>query len=205
MFDHFKQNGNSSIVTKLDELKARGKEPVIEILAYGMNDETAKIVEMSAIELVGLDKLANEIRGNHAGKWGRRFADELEREYGATPMYAKDFKDDAILVKITQKYKAGMNDSELYEIARSSWNIRSEKAKKKCKYIMPLYNNIILEVYKVDEWVHVEEERYEFVGAIVADDIRERYVNKYLPETTKLQQPVIYVVDGKIENNKKDR
>ena len=205
VFNHFKQDGNSPKVAKLDELKKQGKEPVIEILAYGMDDETAKIVEMSAIDIIGLDKLTNEIRGNHAGKWGRRFADELEREYGATSMYAKDFMDDVIFVKITQKYKAGMDDSELYEVARSSWEIRSEKAKKKCKYVMPLYNNIILEVYKVDEWVHAENERYEFIGSIASNEIRERYVNKYLPETTKLQHPVIYVIDGKIENNKKDR
>ena len=40
-FSHLKDKSETDKVNKIKEIKARGKQPIIEILAHGLDEETA--------------------------------------------------------------------------------------------------------------------------------------------------------------------
>ena len=71
-FDNEK-NKNSAKVKKIKEISRRKtgpKEPIIEILAYGLDEETAEKVEAAAIDLIGIKNLTNQQRGKEAKRYG---------------------------------------------------------------------------------------------------------------------------------------
>ena len=58
-FNHLFQDNDSEKVAKIQEILKNGKEPIIEILVHGVDEETALKVEAAAIDLIGIDNLTN--------------------------------------------------------------------------------------------------------------------------------------------------
>ena len=103
---------------------------------------------------------------------------------------------DVLFIKINQRYKENMTEEELYEATRGIWKLDLVRCNNDIKYVLALYKNTILEIYKVDQWFKAGETNYntrtpdlnapsakgriEFVGKIAYDlnDIRSQLIGQ---------------------------
>ena len=107
-----------------------------------------------------------------------------------------DFTENVMLININKLYRNDMTPIELYDATRGLWPVNIEKANK-VDYVCAVYQGMTLEVYKVAGWYpaystmmtrdeeRTRPERYEFVGNIAEENIRNKYkdksVSKYFP------------------------
>ena len=102
----------------------------------------------------------------------------------------EDITENVIAIKINRSYKETITKDGLYEITRGYWKIDIKKAQH-ADYAFSVYNGIIKEVYRIEKWLpagsiprptlpdaEVPEGRYEFVGEVAEDEIRNKYVDK---------------------------
>ncbi len=187
VFDHLKDASDSPKAAKIQQLLHRGKAPCIEILAYGLEEETALIVEAAAIDLLGLDNLTNEVRGFESIKYGRIKVEEIEAQYGSDVLKEKDIDDKLMMIRINGTYNDSLSPLELYEMTRGFWRVDVERARQ-ADYVLSVYQGIVREVYQVAGWFpggstftqRTDDEdfaknRYEFVGRIADEPIRQKY------------------------------
>ena len=119
--------------------------------------------------------------------------------------------ENVIIFRITQ-YQSGMSAREIYDLTRRCWKVNVEKARK-ADLAFAVYKGIILEVYRIDEWVpghstynsipvsdeikkrDEQEGRWEFVGHVAESNLREKYVEKNVSGFFKRgnQHPFIYI------------
>ncbi len=188
----------------IKEIHAAGAEPRIEILAHCLpNEATALKIEAAAIDLVGIENLANLVRG-HGVRLGRMPIDDLVAHY--TRRHAR-ISEPAILIRINRLYRYGMTDAELYDATRSAWVVGDNR--KQVDLAMAVYEGVIREVYRVTDWLRAGSTfthqskgravrrpgRWEFVGVIAEDVVRNRYINKYVGHLFRqgAQNPIAYV------------
>jgi hypothetical protein len=82
---HLNVTEKREIQRHIRKIRAAGEQPRVDILAHGLPDaDTALKIEAAAIDLVGVDKLANVVRG-HGVKFGRRPIDDLVSHYAKPP------------------------------------------------------------------------------------------------------------------------
>ncbi len=211
-FDHMFQKGESAKLNKIKEIQERGKKPVIEILAHGIqNEETALKIEAAAIDLIGIDNLTNEQKGHHSSVYGRIDVDKLNLRYNQEMLSLDDITDNVIMIRINQFYHYGMSEMELYDATRCSWRISIDNAKR-VKYAFSIYDGMILEVYEITAWLPAhstmhsfadlsniaekDKGRYEFVGVIAKENVRKKYVGKMVNNLFAKgnQNPVKYII-----------
>ncbi|HZT59504.1 MAG TPA: hypothetical protein VFA21_12915 [Pyrinomonadaceae bacterium] len=99
--------------------------------------------------------------------------------------------DDAVVaICINGSYDDERNRRNIYKCTRGTWKLSKDRASK-ARYALGVYRGMILEVYEIDEWFNAgttpdsfgpAEGRYEFIGKVAPDEIRDRYVGKRLPE-----------------------
>ena len=102
----------------------------------------------------------------------------------------EDITENVIAIKINQAYRENMTELELYEATRGYWKIDVKRAEK-TEYVFCVYKGIIKEVYKIKEWLpagtiprstlpdaKVPADRYEFVGEVAKEAIRNMYIEK---------------------------
>ncbi len=196
VFTHLDEQSENDKVHKINEIRERGKEPIIEILAHGLDNETALKVEAAAIDLIGIKNLTNIQRGHGSSSYGKIEVSKLEARYSFEEVNKEDITDNMMLIKIKQRYRNDMTPFELYEATRGYWRVNLEKAKG-IKYVLSVYDGMVLEVYEVAEWLPAlstfmdrpnksspidVEGRYEFVGKIAEEDIRKKFVDKSVKE-----------------------
>jgi uncharacterized protein len=183
-FAHLNEQRKMKKVAKIAEIRKAGGEPKIDILRYGMTSDEASLVEAAAIDLVGLSKLTNAVRGNHSGTFGRISSKDLITMLTAKPV---KIEHDAILIIINRLYRSDMTPLELYEATRGTWRIASKRQRP--VLAMAVYRGIVREVFQISRWwpaCTLEYKtrdsgtlkkfgRYEFEGEI-ARDVRDRYV-----------------------------
>lgn len=208
VFDHLKDDSDTPKVAKIQQLLRHGKAPCIEILAYGLDEETALIVEAAAIDLIGIDNLTNEVRGFEPRKYDRIKVEELEAQYGSDVLKEKDIKQKLIMIRINSTYSDSLSPLELYEMTRGYWRVDVERAKQ-ADYVLAVYQGIVREVYQVADWFpggstftqrkddeDFAKNRYEFVGRIADEPIRQKYrfksVAHFFPKGC--QTPVRYIL-----------
>ena len=208
-FDHMFQDGETEKINKIKEIKNRGKEPLIEILVHGVDEEVAFKVEAAAIDLIGVENLTNAVRGHHSSTYGKIEAGNLEARYCFEELSLDDISDNVILIRINQNYRNDMEPFELYDITRGCWRVNKEKALK-ANYAFAVYDGMVLEVYSIAHWFKPGEimylvrdedfekvkDRFEFVGNIAPDYIRNKYVNKSVATLFNKgnQNPIMYII-----------
>lgn len=213
-FNHLFQAGESDKLNKLRELREQRKSPKIEILVYGVDEDTALKVETAAIDLIGIDNLTNVQKGHHAVTYGRIDVDELCWRFNREELRREDITENVIFIRVN-RYHYGMTEFELYDQTRRSWKVNPERANK-AKYAFAVYDGLILEVYKVVAWFpahttycslpvsedvrqhDIDGNRMEFVGQIAEQMIREKYVGKSVTVFYKKgeQNPIKYIFVG---------
>lgn len=187
------------------EIRKFGAEPKIEILAHALRGpDTALTVEAAAIDLLGLANLANEVRGWRGAKLGRMALNEVVAHYSHRKVRIRE---PAILIRISELYRYGLTDVELYDATRSAWKVgpRREKA----RYAFAVFEGVVREVYSITHWLPAgstfnaryrgratqREDRWEFVGTIAGEKLRGRYINRYVGHLFPrgAQNPISYV------------
>ncbi|HEX8493456.1 MAG TPA: hypothetical protein VF658_11480 [Pyrinomonadaceae bacterium] len=100
-----------------------------------------------------------------------------------------------VAININQTFRPGMSTGDLYDYTRGIWRLSRTRAEQ-AQYAFAVYRGIIKEVYKIGRWFPAGEtkyrerkfdaadleNRYEFIGTVAPDKIREKYVNRVMPE-----------------------
>src|SRR6266567_6509646 len=63
-FSHLDEEGETNKIARIAAIRNSGAQPRIDILRYGMTNEESSLVEAAVIDLIGLSRLTNAIRGN---------------------------------------------------------------------------------------------------------------------------------------------
>ena len=202
---HLSDEGESQKVKTLCALREAGVEPRLELLAHGLPDEEAAFrVEAAAIDLLGLDRLTNQVRGVRSLQTGRMPLEELVAYYGAKPV---EVVHPSLLIRINRLYRHGMSEKELYEGTRGVWKLGTRRLR--ATYAMAVFEGVVREVYRIETWHEAgstpyssrppedvrREGRWEFLGRLADDDLRFRYRNGSVASYFKQgqQSPVVYV------------
>lgn len=209
VFSHLNNNSESEKAQKINEILEKGKKPIIEILAHGLDEETALKVEAAAIDLIGIKNLTNRQRGHESSSYGKIEVSLLDARYSHEKLDSNDIIDNIMFIRINKRYRNDMTPMEIYEATRGYWKLKLENARK-VDYVLSVYDGMVLEVYEVAEWFPAlstymdrpgktsPEElqgRYEFVGKIADDDIRKRYADKSVSDFFKFGEanPIKYM------------
>lgn len=186
VFSHLTEKNESQKIDKINEIRNRGKEPKIDILVHGVSEDVAKKIEAATIDLIGKENLTNKVRGYETLEYGRVNVDLIEAKYSQKDeLKQNEIKDNIIMFKISNSYKYGMKPNEIYDITRSAWKVNINEAEQ-YQYALAIYDNVVLEVYEIVQWFKggritfnsvfegewKDEERYEFVGRIASEEIR---------------------------------
>ncbi len=109
-----------------------------------------------------------------------------------------------IAINLNQTYRTGISAGELYDCTRGIWRVGCDRASS-AQFAFAIYRGNVKEVYEITQW---EKElstdykyrrptptklknRFEFVGKIASENIREKYVGKQMPELHG-QNPIRY-------------
>lgn len=201
-FSHLTDPSESKKCQKISKILASGREPLIDLLCYGLTDRQAGLVEAAAIDLIGRPPLLNSIAGDSTMGNQRISTKEFIRFGSAKPITVRE---KAILIRINRLYRSGMPKPELYDSTRGIWRLGLRRYK--AKYAFAVYQGVVLEVYKIDRWLpsgfskylsrtqpKPAQGRWEFEGAVDRVLSRKyvgRSVRKYFPRFS--QSPTVYV------------
>ena len=126
-FDHLYEAGETDKLARIAAIRARGQQPRIELLRYGLTAAEAALVEAAAIDLLELGALTNRVRGHHPATFGRTTAADLIAMARAVEVPVSH---PAILITINQLYHSDMSAQELYEATRGVWKLDRERARR---------------------------------------------------------------------------
>lgn len=87
----------------------------------------------------------------------------------------------SMLIRINELFRDDMSDEELYNATRSSWRVSLNRANN-VEYVLSVYKGIVREVYLITAWQEADPTaheknngRFEFIGNIAEDTIRNKY------------------------------
>ena len=202
-FAHMHEESEKEKVKRIKDIRAEGVEPRIEILVHGLeNDETAKKIEASVIDLIGIRNLTNIQRGYESRVYGRMLLEQIIATY---EIESVEIEEPVLLININRSFRFGMPQVELYDATRSAWVIGDRKAS--ARYAFAVYQGIVQEIYEIKGWypnnstlntrkqeeTDINEERWEFVGRIAEDPMRKKYLYKDVSRYVGTQNPIRYV------------
>lgn len=203
-FEHLEENTESQKVKEINDLKKKGKMPIIELLRYGLTDDQASLIESSLIDYVGLDNLTNKVRGLHSKSFGRTSIDDINIKYTADEVKVTD---NVIAITINKLFYSHITEEELYEATRGIWKLGERRTK--AKFAFAVFQGVVREVFEINQWHQSgtlkyntrdsskfkEMKRWEFDGKIADDCIRNKYIKKSIRNyiTQGSQNPIRYI------------
>jgi len=212
VFAHLSEKSETEKVKYLKDLNQQGLEPKIEILIHGLeNSDTALKIESSIIDLIGINNLTNKQKGFKSATFGRMSVAQVKSAYNKQKI---DINEPAILIRINQAFRYSMTPMELYDYTRGHWVLNPENARN-AKYAFSIYKGIIQEVYEVAGWFSAGttfsvrenneyvkrdagdrvDNRFEFVGNLAPQNIRDKYILKSVEHLFKNgnSNPIMYL------------
>ena len=205
-FSHFKDKGKNSKVEKIKEIRSKGREPKIEFLVHGVEDETTiKKIEAAIIDLIGKNKLTNKVGGYESSYFGRMDVDQIRSKYTSD---IANITENVLLLKLSDTFSYNMDPMDLYDNTRGIWYLGPKRDR--VDYAFAVYDGIVQETYNVLQWFEAgttytnrvdkdawkKMERWEFIGSI-SEEMRKKYryksVAHYYPP--KAQNAVRYTFD----------
>lgn len=200
--DHIKYTDDSPKSERIKHLLKSGNLG-IDILRHGMDETTAKLVEATCIDLLGVGELTNKVRGS-SSLMGRITLDELNRlllkqETEIAPEHA------GLAFLLNSSYKSGMSPLALYEATRGVWAKVPKDTDLKFAYAT--YGGLVMEVYEIQCWIKAGSQQYftreldipsdtnrsEFVGRIASPEVRNLYVGKLIKKPRSHGSPFVKV------------
>jgi uncharacterized protein len=203
-FSHLSEISEQEKVRVIKEIQSEGKEPRIEILIHGIEDDfTAKKIESSVIDLIGKEKLTNIQRGYESRDFGRMGLEQVMAMYQSEKV---QISEQSILININTSFRYGMSSIELYDATRSAWVVGDRREIP--VFAFAVYSGIVQEIYRIVQWFpsnstlnsrrEISEEpgldsRWEFVGNLAEGKIRKKYIYKDVSEYMGPRNPINYV------------
>ena len=162
VFSHEIESGKSpqSEKIKLQTIRVIEREGLFVkrvIINWGLTESEAFVAEASLINLLNFTseiKLSNIVAGHHAHE--ALTVEAFELRYGAEHLCEDDIRHNILVIKINRLYRRDMTPKEIYDATRGNW-VASLNRAKKMDYIFAVYNQLIVGVYKPDEWHLVKE------------------------------------------------
>jgi hypothetical protein len=121
------EDEKSEMIRKIKE--DLGRDPTYRIVAHGLTEETAFLVEAVLIEQIGLGKLMNRVRGHNHDSLMLTVADIAAR-YSAGSVHVRDIKEPTIFVSLNGgrgKSLVGRDPVKGTRRGSSYWDIRDDK------------------------------------------------------------------------------
>jgi uncharacterized protein len=206
-FYHLKDKSDNPKVKKIKEIRSKGREPKIEFLVHGVEDElTIKKIEAAIIDLIGKNKLTNKVGGYESSYFGRMDLEQIKAKYSSDEA---NITENVVLIKISKSFRYNMDPMDLYDYTRGVWKV-AKKRREKITHAFAVYDGIIQETYNVLQWFEAgttftnrididawrRVQRWEFIGSI-SDEMRKKYryksVEHYYPSNA--QNPIRYTFD----------
>jgi uncharacterized protein len=170
------------------EILSSKKEVEHFILRHGLEEKLAFEIESTIIDMLGIENLTNSVKGHDTWERGLKTVDEVFQHYDAK---AITFEEPCIIININRLYTRGISAQKLYDSTRASWivGIKRERA----KYAIASYRGLVREVYEIEKW-QPNGVRWEFIGKVAVDEIRDKYLNQSLENYIKKggQNPIRY-------------
>jgi hypothetical protein len=182
---HLAAPEHKEISCRIAKIRDSGREPRIDIIRAGLNADQAALVEASCIDLLGLESLANKVRGFHRDSIGRVSLADLIASQAAKPV---EITERGILIIINRLFRSGMSEHELYEATRGVWKIGVKR--EQATHAFAVFRGVIRGVFKIEYWEPANPssystriidptriaDRWQFVGAQDAD-LASKYIN----------------------------
>ena len=185
VFSHEIESGKSqksekAKLQKIREIEASGHSAKRVIVNWGMTEAEAFTAEASLINLMvflSADALTNAVAGHHVHE--ALSVEDFEIMYGAERLQPEDIRHSIMVIKINKRYRRDMSSAELYDVVRGIWRASLNSVKRRrVEYVFGVYNQLIVAVYKPDEWHYVHEmidvPREEELEAEIMDQIKDR-------------------------------
>jgi len=178
----------------------------IDLLAYGLDDQTALTVESACIDLMGINNLTNIVRGQGDNVKRVPLNELTNLLTEKTIRVAPEHKGVSIL--INRDYRPTFGDLEIFEITRGIWTQKMVTISKDAKYAYATFKGVVKEVYEIHSWVpagtqeyftrsidptRLEKARWEFVGRKASKELRDLYVGKIIERKRSYGDPFIKV------------
>jgi len=163
-------------------IRARGQEPRLDIIRYGLDSKSVIEVEAAIIDSLGLGNITNEIRGFDTSR-GRANSKDLNTQLGGRPLNVKDIKDNVILFFCHKSLALGNNH---YDSTRQFWPLSENRINKVkpngelyYEYAFTMKGNTVMNIFKILQWFpagttissreykiyNKESGKWEFIGA----------------------------------------
>ena len=164
VFSHEVESGKSpdSEKKKLQTINAienYGLQVKRILIHWGLTENEAFTAEAALINFLNYTdslQLTNIVAGHHVHE--SLSVENFETLYGAEPLSEADIKHNILVIKINKRYRRNMTSFELYEAVRGIWKASINSIKKRnIEYVFGVYNQLIVAVYKPDEWHYVHE------------------------------------------------
>lgn len=170
------------------EIHKDGKEVEHFILRHGLEEKLSLEIESTIIDLLGIENLTNSVKGHDTWERGLKTVDEVFQYYDAK---AVTFDKPCIIININRLYTRGISAQKLYDSTRASWIVGTKRDR--AQYAIASYRGLVREVYEIEKW-QPNGDRWEFVGKVAEDKIRDKYLNQSLENYIKKggQNPIRY-------------
>ncbi len=164
VFSHEKESGKDpksekAKLQKIQEIENGGYDVKRVIINWGMTESEAFAAEASLINLMSFlsaDALTNAVAGHHVHE--ALSVEDFEIMHGAEHLQPEDIQHSIMVIKINKLYRRGMNSKDLYDAVRGNWRASLNSIKRRnVEYVFGVYNQLIVAVYKPDEWHYVHD------------------------------------------------
>lgn len=164
VFSHEVESGKSpksekAKLQRIQEIENAGHNVKRLIVNWGLTEAEAFAAEATLINLmnyISQDALTNAVAGHHVHE--SLTVEDFELQYGAQHLKAEDIHHNILCIKINQRYHRDMSPKEMYDAVRGIWRASMNTIKSKhIEYVFGVYNQLIVAVYKPDEWHYVYE------------------------------------------------
>ncbi len=172
----------------IDRLHKQGREPIIEIMQWGLSEEAAFAAEAALIQLIGLDQLTNAQSGRGTYKL---HADFIEYIRDKAPLRISPRKGEEMLIlSANGYYRDGMSRFELYDAVRGNLAVSKDRVES-CRRVLVLLEGYVIDIYKNPKCVNAgtqarsfktkdEPSGYDIVANFTSDVLRNHYVGRKL-------------------------
>lgn len=129
------------------------------IVNWSMTESEAFAAEASLINLMSFlpaEPLTNAVAGHHVHE--ALSVEDFEIMYGAEHLQPEDIQHSIMVIKINKLYHRDISSKELYDAVRGNWRASLNSIRrKKVEYVFGVDNQLIVAVYKPDEWHYVHD------------------------------------------------
>ena len=165
VFAHEAESGKSprsekAKLQRIQEIESTGHDVKRLILNWGLTEEEAFAAEATLINLMNYispEALTNAVAGHHVHE--SLTVEDFELRYGAEHLKPEDIRHNILCIKINRRYHRDITPKELYDAVRGIWRASMNTIKRNhIEYVFGVYNQLIVAVYKPDEWHYVHEQ-----------------------------------------------